>query len=104
MRTRRPLLPNAHHRRHHRQQRQRHLLRHQRPLRLRLARQMTTQPPTGKPNSLTSIAFNTGVIMERQRLARIIKRMARTWKKPTALNYPAMLEALAEQIELGELQ
>jgi transposase len=65
---------------------------------------MNPQPPTGKPSSLTSIAFQTGVVMERQRLARIIKRMAHTWKKPTALNYKQMLQALAEQIESGELK
>lgn len=57
-----------------------------------------------QPSSNQSIAFNTGVIMERQRIAAAINKMARNWKRQTTLNPQKLLEDLAQAIELGELK
>lgn len=65
---------------------------------------MTEQQLPGKPSSLTSIAFNTGVVMERQRIAAAILRMSRNWKRPVSHNPQKLLDDLAKAIEMGELQ
>jgi hypothetical protein len=55
----------------------------------------------GEPNSLTSTAFQTGVIMERERIARLIMKQAEDWTRPKGHNPVRMLQALAETIRKG---
>ena len=55
----------------------------------------------GEPNSLTSIAFHTGEIMERERIARLIMKQAEEWTRPMGHNPVRLLQALAETIRTG---
>ena len=52
----------------------------------------------GEPNSLTSIAYHTGEIMERERIVKLILQQAAEWTRPVAHNPVRMLQALAETI------
>ena len=55
----------------------------------------------GEPNSLTSIAFHTGEIMERERIIKLILQQAAEWTRPLAHNPVRMLQALADTIREG---
>ena len=55
----------------------------------------------GEPNSLTSIAYHTGELMERQRIVKLILKQAAEWTRPDAHNPVRMLQALAETIRTG---
>ena len=55
----------------------------------------------GEPNSLTSIAYHTGEIMERERIVKLILKQAAEWTRPVSHNPVRMLEALAETIRTG---
>jgi hypothetical protein len=56
----------------------------------------------GEPNSLTSTAYQTGVIMERERIARLIMKQAEEWTKPMGHNPVRLLQALAETIRTND--
>jgi hypothetical protein len=56
-------------------------------------------PVKGEPSSLTSIAFNTGVIVERKRIVKLLKQKATNWLKPNSLNFRNELNKLVSLIE-----
>jgi hypothetical protein len=56
----------------------------------------------GEPNSLTSTAYHTGEIMERERIIKLILKQAAEWTRPVSHNPVRMLQALAETIRTGD--